>query len=111
MRPIFQTHDLNHQRVLILTFIETTHLKATFSIKKQVAPFFQFSELVKTKFNGKFILQYKFDLSSLLMLSFLLLLLFFERSLSYNMNLIYHLHWCYHFDYYFQSSRETSSLS
>ena len=35
--------------MLILTFIEVTYLKATFSIKKQVVPFFKFPELVKTK--------------------------------------------------------------
>ena len=32
-----------------MTFTKATYVKATFSIKKQVAPFFQFPELVKTK--------------------------------------------------------------
>ena len=45
----FQTYCLNPLRMLILTFIKATYLKATFSIKKQVVPFLQFPELVKTK--------------------------------------------------------------
>ena len=67
-KPVFQTYDLNHLRMLILTFIETTYWKASFSIKKQVVPFFQFPELVKTKIKREIYLAIWIWLSSLLML-------------------------------------------
>ena len=70
-RPIFQTYYLKHLNMLLFTFIEVTYLKATFRIKKQVVPFFNFLNY----------LAIWIWLSSLLMLlSLLPLLSFFERN-------------------------------